>query len=329
MVEEFTSPDSVPKESVEELLKHLAIADPLRFKTFFQYLRGTFPREVTVGCLRHLGEYGLDTTGQQMILWLISTPYFELLVDPEVLAMNSAVRAVTVLRNADPRFFVNFSRLTGGERPKNSDQLLSRALALLDSMGDYSILLPWIRSLTSSPDKHIRSKAAKSLCKLRPNTAVIQRQLKSEDPRVRANAVEALWHVQSEDAILIFQEAMSDPHHRVVLNAVVGLYYQNPERSFPLLLRIAEHPSVMFRAAAIWALGHIGDHRSIEVLDTLARDSSPMVRRKAEEMLTKLRGPQPAGPTDKSQKQPAQTTTAAGAPLNAPGDYRSQWFGSA
>ncbi len=117
-------------------------------------------------------------------------------------------------------------------RLKSSPQAVARALALLDGLKDYSVLFPWLRGLTACADERIRSQAVKAFCKLRSNTAVILRQLKAEDGRVRANAIEALWMIQTPEAADIFREALGDRHHRVVVNALIGLYRQNDPSAF-------------------------------------------------------------------------------------------------
>ena len=48
--------------------------------------------------------------------------------------------------------------------------------------------------------------------------------MQSLDPRVRAGAIEALWHHPNDDTRSMLEAALADPHHRVMGNALVGLY---------------------------------------------------------------------------------------------------------
>jgi HEAT repeat protein len=112
--------------------------------------------------------------------------------------------------------------------------------------------------------------------------------MRSEDSRVRANAIEAVWFHQTPESAAIFRNALSDPCHRVVVNALVGLYYQNDETALETLISLTRHPAESFRAAAVWAFGHIYDDRAIKPLMSLVDDDSEVIREKAARVLAKL-----------------------------------------
>ena len=100
-------------------------------------------------------------------------------------------------------------------------------------------MLPWLRQLSNHDDQRIRSLSVKQLCQLRPNKALIERQMRSSDPRVRANAIEALWHSKTSDAKELFTTAAADPHHRVVANALVGLHFQGDNSAFTRMTELS------------------------------------------------------------------------------------------
>ena len=170
----------------------------------------------------------------------------------------------------------------------NGDESVHRVLAALDTEGRYDSLLPWLRSLLKHKDNRIKSKAVKLLCKAWPNSELIEEQLKSTDGRIRANAIEALWFHQSPASRAIFYNALSDPNHRVVVNALIGLYYQDDKTAMPGLLSLSKHSSELFRAAAIWAFNHLYDYRAVTALQALLDDGCKHIREKARNALTTL-----------------------------------------
>ena len=162
---------------------------------------------------------------------------------------------------------------------------LVRALKLMEDIEDYSAFYPRLCPLTWHPDNFIRSKAVLALCRVRPNRSLIDRQLESADARVRANAIEALWHAPERSAMRVFQEALADNHHRVVVNALVGLYYHKDESYYEKMVALGNHPEPRFRAALAWGLGQIREDRLVWLLEKLAADASPEVCERAEAVL--------------------------------------------
>jgi HEAT repeat protein len=250
-------------------------------------MRKTFPQEVTEACLWYLGSRGLDAAGQQMAFWLTcQAKYMDVLFDPSVLPTEMASKALVTLKTADPQFFANF--LKAATTAQQSPHGIMRALALLPAIGDFSPLLSMLRGLSGHPDQRVRSKVTKVLCELRPNKGLVDRQMLSDDPRVRASAIEALWYAPSPDKVEIFRSALSDAHHRVVANGLVGLHLSKDSTAFEKIIDLTVHPEPMFRAAMAWALGFILEVRGIPTLERLSRDSSTMVKKRALQSLVTL-----------------------------------------
>lgn len=298
-------------QSLENALLHLAKSDAARFRTFCRRMRESSPErldkaceQVNRVCLREMADSLTGGAGHPMLSWMIiDGRYLALLLDPDFLPVENAARVITVMCDADPRFFLNFQRLTEKATDEHDVRRLDRALRFFTQLGNSSVLVPWLRSLTNHPDERIQSKAVKLLCELRPNVALVERQLKSSDARVRANAIEALWAVPSREAATIFREALSDSSHRVVVNALVGLHACNSDDAFERLAKLCNHPEPMFRAAAAWGIGRIDDRRGIPALTELASDPSPIVRARAVRVLAAFAE---SVPTEDHQ-QPAET----------------------
>ncbi|HVT94500.1 MAG TPA: hypothetical protein VHD76_16755 [Bryobacteraceae bacterium] len=101
--------------------------------------------------------------------------------------------------------------------------------------------------------------------------------LRSErDPRVRANAIEALWNSPQLSIGEVFAAYVNDPEPRIAANALVGLHRaRRPAADVDQLealvrgmLRLADP---RFVASAAWAMGVTGDVRYIPVLEDLVK----------------------------------------------------------
>lgn len=85
--------------------------------------------------------------------------------------------------------------------------------------------------------------------------------LRDEDPRVRANAVEALWVDPPREYLPILRALSRDLAHRVAANALVGLLLAGEEEALNALVGMVEQNQGVARLAAIWAMGRTGDLR--------------------------------------------------------------------
>ena len=238
-----------------------------------------FPDEVAEACLLFIASQGLNPAGRSMALWLVvDGHYMTLLVASEALPLDVAGKALAALKTIDGEFLVRFLKVA--EQVSNPPAIL-RALNLVQAVGDYSGLIPWLRKLCVHGDDHVRSRAVKLLCELRPNKMMIERQMASDDPRVRANAIEALWYSRTPEATTLFKSAISDANHRVVGNAFIGLHLQGDPFPLARMIELSKSPDPPFRAAMAWCFGFIRDQTTIPVLLDLAQDPVLTVRQPA------------------------------------------------
>jgi hypothetical protein len=98
------------------------------------------------------------------------------------------------------------------------------------------------------------------------------------DSRVRANALEALWRVESEDCRRVFLDALDDPANRVVGNGIQGLYRLGLPSAIGSILTMIAHTDDGFRKTGIWLIGETGDLRFLPVLARLMKESTPALR---------------------------------------------------
>jgi HEAT repeat protein len=275
-------------------IAHGSLAD---FNLYFARLRKMFPQEVAEACLFFIASRKIDPIGRSMAFWLSSQgTYVDILFGSDALPPHLASKALIVLKSVDEAFYRRF--LQASERI-SSPQAILRALSLLPALGDFGILIPWLRKLCLHADERVKSRSVKVLCQLRPNKALIERQMLSDDPRVRANAVEALWGSRSLEATALFNSASLDSHHRVVGNALIGLHLQDDPSAMVKMIAMSKNPDPMFRAATAWSLGITHDERAVPVLELLSGDPSEIVRKRALASLLLFQPAQTAAPSEK------------------------------
>lgn len=216
---------------------------------------------------------------------LLNGNYYTHLLDSSSLRAEDALPVAAAFAAEDPEFFNGLIR-AADENP--TSERLSRALHILGGLQRSNVTVPWLRRLLDHPDRFVRSKAVSLLCKLYANPRLIEKQLESLDERVRANAVEALWGLDDETSCNILLKAADDPHHRVAVNAIYGLYLAKDPRGAERLISGARHESPHFRAAHAWAMGQTEDQQFALALRSLLRDDAEGVRSAAARAVEKL-----------------------------------------
>lgn len=273
---------------VYEVFASVGAASLLEFRSQFQRLHDESPLRAAKLFLYYLGCRGLDPIAQAMAFWATSgTMYISLLLDTsearaDSLSPEIASHALPHLNELDPQFLFKLARSMAA---LTEPAALLRALTLAPALGDYSILIPWLRSLVHHSNTHVRSRAAKILCQLRPNKGLLSRHMQSPDPRVRASVMEALWQPKilppANDILPLFRSALADPNHRVVANALVGLYRFGETDALLKMIALSSDKQHMFRAATAWAMGVVDDSRAVPILRQLRFDPSFTVRQRA------------------------------------------------
>ncbi len=142
--------------------------------------------------------------------------------------------------------------------------------------------------LFRTSDPRIRSKVARMVGRYSQYQSFVARRLQEDDPRVRANAIESLWGVDTEVARRFLETAVADAHHRARANAIYGLYLLGNPSSIPLLVKQSNHPSPLFRAAALWVVTQTADPRFLGLANALSADSDESVRRNAATAATRI-----------------------------------------
>lgn len=171
----------------------------------------------------------------------------------------------------------------------DSEQDARRILEILEAISLPGNLLPMLGAIMQHPDAHVRSKAALLMGKGNRNPGWVRQQLSEPDTRVRANAVEALWGLDTAEACELFRTAASNSHQRTAINGMLGLYLCGRTEAVRLLAEAAGRDSVAFRASAAWGMGRTQDPRFVPILTRLVRDADTIVRSNSLKALARIR----------------------------------------
>ena len=217
---------------------------------------------------------------------IVDKSYYRQLLDVEFLTLEECLRSAQVLAKSDTSFVAGLIR--SADLSGNAKSVM-RALELVDGLNQARVAAQWIHRLTAAEsDPNLRSKAVKILSTLHVNLSLIEKQLESSDPRVRANAVEGLWGESSHRHTQLLERAAKDPHHRVAANGLYGLYVAKVPGTVERMIHIANSASPQHRAAISWAMGRTGLRQFSSELDKLAADSDDGVRSAAARALLEL-----------------------------------------
>ncbi len=210
--------------------------------------------------------------------------------DPEVIGLDAEVALAKELFELDPQLDMKLARrLSGVAAESMPEEVVQRILVLLNAVPENSRVLPMLIRLMRHPSASVRSKAALVIGRASKTPQVMEDLLAEPDARVRANAIEALWWMDSAKARLVLEEASSDSNNRVVGNALLGLYRMGETSAIPKIVRMAVHPKAEFRTTAAWVMEQTGSPRFLPVLARMVRESNPAVRTWVFRAISKLK----------------------------------------
>jgi len=229
-----------------------------------------------------------DTPGFYYVLALLHSQNLVLknLCDPALFTKPEAIALAKRMFRVEPLFDMKLAKMllateaqAPGSEPEQEAQSLA-GLRLLEIMSEASdrgrsLLLA---QLLHHPNAQVRSKAALLVGRSTRDANWVAKRMGESDSRIRANALEALWGVESDDCRQIFLDALDDPANRVVGNGILGLYLLGVPGAIGSILTMIAHPDDGFRKTGIWLIGEMGDLRFVPVLARLMKESSPALR---------------------------------------------------
>jgi HEAT repeat protein len=212
------------------------------------------------------------STGARYVLHLLRKHnlLMEALADPRGSRREDAVAAARVIPQIGAPLDADLERvLTAALALPPSIASAARVLRLLEVLEAAS---PQPRfylfqsELMSYPDSAVRSKAAFLIACSNKSVSLVGKLLLDEDVRVQANAVEALWTFEADEARSLLQTAARSKTPCVAANAAVGLYRIGDLSSWHVLFHMAAHADPGPRTSAAWAMGETGDPRFLPFL---------------------------------------------------------------
>lgn len=186
----------------------------------------------------------------------------EALCDPALFPREQAIEIARVAAQTVPILDTKLARRLPDLDASNAE----RVLAILDVIAEGPRVAPMLRYLLRDANPRLRSKAALLVGRANRNPDWLEQQMREAEPRVRANAIQALWGVNAPGVRSQFCLAVNDANLRVAVNALVGLYKLGDISCLAWLRELASRPGAPERASAAWAMGETGDPRFLPVL---------------------------------------------------------------
>ncbi|MGH9719275.1 MAG: HEAT repeat domain-containing protein [Bryobacteraceae bacterium] len=198
------------------------------------------------------------------------------LASADGLGLSEAISVAKTAMKVEPALLNRLA--TWIERPDLTTPVRERLLEIIAGVADPGRLMPILFQVSRGAEPRIRSKVALLIGKSNKNAEWLRDRLNEHDPRVRANAVEALWGLEFETCLAVFRQAAADAAPRVAGNAAYGLYLAKDTSSIRILLDMAARPEPSWKATAAWAMGRTQDPRFLSVLEPMLRDEAAGVR---------------------------------------------------
>lgn len=222
---------------------------------------------------------------QHLVLFLVSNGLLlRALCDPN-LSKEEAMALGRAATRANPLADVELARgLANSAVPEGgpvAPEAAPRLIEILAEISDGSRILPSLMRLMRHPNPYVRSKAVLMIGRGSHSVKWVRGRLAESDPRIRANAIEALWGSQSPEAQVLLRFALADGNNRVVGNALLGLYLAGDCAVIPDIVKMASSEQPLFRSTAAWVMGETGDPRFTEVLVRMLVEQNPVVRKRA------------------------------------------------
>ena len=239
---------------------------------------------------------GAAGPGEQYALTLLVSNdlVIDVLLDPARLSLGeSCDLAARVLATMDSFLDVKLLRVVtshdGNSQSVTDSAVTLRALEIVGAISDGCRVMTLLSHFLAHPDGHIRSKAGLLIGRINHNLQWAMTRMDDPDARVRANAIESLWGVDSVESRRVFRSACGDPDNRVAGNGALGLYRSGDLEAAELLEAMLKSAEPRFRAAAAWAMGETEDPRFLQALTAHMNESDAVARRQVFSAISKLR----------------------------------------
>ena len=222
---------------------------------------------------------------QHLVLLLVSNGFLARALGDSSLSREEAIAFGRAAMRANPTADVELAKgladsTTQPDGPVQVETAL-RLMEILAEISDGRRIAPSLMRLMRHSNPYIRSKAVLMIGRGNLSVKWVRGRLAEADPRIRANAVEALLGLDSPEAEEVLRFALADVNNRVVGNALLGLYLMGDCSSIPEIVKMSSNESPLFRSSAAWVMGETGDPRFAEVLVRMLVEPNAVVRKRA------------------------------------------------
>ncbi len=279
-------PASPAAASVAEPLRQLIViaeTDILRAERLMNRLMAADPPEFQKAAFEVLPELSDASQRAFLIQFLLAQRVLlDVAASPGLLSDDEAGSLVRALHRSDPLLDLKLMKLLPKDRQALSDQgeavRARRILFLVSLVSDCSRILQTLSGLMTASDAGVRSKSTLLFARGCGTAIGSMAPFQDPDPRVRANAVEGLWRKEQRGARAMLDVCAQDLHHRVQVNALIGLHYLRDSEAKARLEELAVNGSVPFKKAAVWAMGFLGEESFLPFLERCIAERNPDMR---------------------------------------------------
>jgi HEAT repeat protein len=238
---------------------------------------------------------GSEPSHQYLLTLLVTENLIlERLANPVGLDFDDAAQIARCIQaGIDPSLAIKLLRLTlptqaGAAAVTRLDRLL-RVLEIVGAISDDSRTMPLLARLVGHPDMIVRSKVALLIGRINKNLCWVEARLNESDARVRANAVESIWGLDSPESRQVFASAIEDPDNRVAGNGALGLYRCGDLAAAEAMVQMLAHADPKFRSTAAWTMGESADPRFLGALTAGLSEPDTSVRQRIFSAIVKIR----------------------------------------
>jgi HEAT repeats len=249
------------------------------------------PQQFQDGVVRVMKSTTANARGVQFMVGLLagSDSMIPTLCDP-ALNLEEAVSLARMALQLDPTLDAVLAKKLADATAQGAPiRNAGRLMDILGRISSGSRITSSLMRLWRSSDPQMRSKAVLLIGRGSRNIQWAQSRLAETDPRLRANAVEALWGADTAEAKEFLRAAAGDGHNRVAGNALLALYRMGDTWVVPELFKMAAADSPLFRSTAAWAMGETADPRFSETLARMVGETNAIVRKRAFLELSRLK----------------------------------------
>jgi len=218
----------------------------------------------------------------------------EMLSDPVRLDKTASIRLFRLLmqhdRSLDIRLAQSLPDRFGASQIPVTPEVCGRALDVLDEVSVGRRIVPILGHLVDHPFPWLSAKATLVVGRRVQSVSWAKRLLTDDrNSRDRANALEALWGLDTQEARALLWEHSLDKNNRVTGNAVFGLHIVGESKAGASVVRMAQRIEPDFRWTSAWLMAKIQRDEHITLLKQMIKDENPGVRRAVLKALVGIR----------------------------------------